>query len=163
MSFPRTRYLIPFVSRIFFYDQLCQGEHYAAVKKKCVIEQPTPSQCITATVLNKPKGLMSVATKVAVQMNCKLGGEPWSVRIPMSGSMIIGFDTYPYTLHKGKSVGAVVASINQECTKFMSIANIHSNPQQELDDLICPAVSKALRKDHQLNGSLPQRIIMYRY
>ena len=31
---------------------------------------------MTATVLGKPKGLMSVATKVAVQMNCKLGGEP---------------------------------------------------------------------------------------
>ena len=31
---------------------------------------------MTATVLGKPKGLMSVATKVALQMNCKLGGEP---------------------------------------------------------------------------------------
>ena len=84
-------------------------------------------------MLNKPKGLMSVATKVAVQMNCKLGGEPWSVRIPMSGTMIIGYDTYHDTLHKGRSVGAVVASINPTCTKFMSIANIHSNPQQVLD------------------------------
>ena len=128
----------------------------------CVIEQPTPSQCITATVLNSPNDLLSVATKVAVQMNCKLGGEPWSFRLPKSGTMIIGYDTYHDTLHKGKSVGAVVASINQECTKFMSIANIHINPQQELDDLICPAVSKALRKYHQLNGNLPQRIIMYR-
>ena len=44
----------------------------------------------------------------------------------------------------------------------MSIANIHSNAQQELDDLICPAVSKALRKYHQINGSLPSRIMMYR-
>jgi len=139
-----------------------KGDHYAAVKKKCVIEQPTPSQCITATVLNKPKGLMSVATKVAVQMNCKLGGEPWSVKIPMSGTMIIGYDTYHDTLHKGRSVGAVVASMNSSSTKFMSVANIHSNPQQELDDLICPAVSKALRKYHQLNGHLPSRIIMYR-
>ena len=140
-----------------------QGDHYAAIKKKCVIEQPVPSQCITATVLNKPKGLMSVATKVAVQMNCKLGGEPWSVKIPMSGTMIIGYDTYHDTLHKGRSVGAVVASMNSDCTKFMSVANIHSQPQQELDDLICPAVSKALRKYHQVNGSLPTRIIMYRF
>ena len=104
-----------------------------------------------------------LVTKVAVQMNCKLGGEPWSVRIPVSGSMIIGYDTYHDTLHNVKSVGAVVDCINQDCTKFMSIANIHSKPQQELDDLICPVESKALRKYHQLNGSLPQRIIMYRY
>ena len=39
-----------------------------------MIDQPIPSQCVTSTVLNKPKGLMSVATKVAVQMNNKLGG-----------------------------------------------------------------------------------------
>merc|ERR1712058_118511 len=79
-------------------------------KKKCVIESPVPSQCVTSTVLNKPKGLMSVATKVAIQMNCKLGGEPWAVKIPMKDTMIIGYDTYHDTLHKGKSVGAVVAS-----------------------------------------------------
>ena len=41
-----------------------KGDHYAAVKKKCYLERPTPSQCVTSTVLNKPKGLMSVATKV---------------------------------------------------------------------------------------------------
>ena len=66
------------------------GDHYAAIKKKCVIENPIPSQCVTSTVLNKPKGLMSVATKVALQMNCKLGGEPWAVKIPMKDTMIIG-------------------------------------------------------------------------
>ena len=45
-----------------------RGEHYAAIKKKLCLEEPTPSQLVTATVLNKPKGLMSVATKVAVQV-----------------------------------------------------------------------------------------------
>ena len=72
----------------------------------------------------------------------------------MSGSMIIGYDTYHDTLHNVKAVGAVVACINQDCTKFMSIANIHSKSQQDLDDLICPVESKVLRKYHQLNGNL---------
>ena len=45
---------------------------------------------MTATVLSKPKGLMSVATKVAIQMNCKLGGEPWTVKIPLENTMIVG-------------------------------------------------------------------------
>merc|ERR1719411_794110 len=131
-----------------------KGDHYAAVKKKCYIEKPTPSQCVTSTVLNKPKGLMSVATKVAVQMICKLGGEPWAVKIPMKDTMIIGYDTYHDSLHKGKSVGAVVASMNSTFTKFMSKAQIHSSPQQELEDLMCPAIAKALRKYNHLNGSL---------
>ena len=67
-----------------------KGDHYAAVKKKCCLEKPVPSQVVTATVLSKPKGLMSVATKVAVQMNCKLGGEPWAVKIPLTDTMVIG-------------------------------------------------------------------------
>ena len=118
---------------------------------------------VTATVLGKPKGLMSVATKVAIQMNCKLGGEPWAVNMPLTDTMIIGYDTYHDTLHKGKSVGAVVASLNSSFTRFFSVAHIHSNPQQELEDLMCPAIAKALRKYSEMNkGTLPNRIIMYR-
>merc|ERR1711909_253415 len=79
--------------------------------KKCCLEKPVPSQVVTATVLSKPKGLMSVATKVAVQMNCKLGGEPWAVKIPLTDTMVIGYDTYHDTSQKGRSVGAVVARI----------------------------------------------------
>ena len=45
-----------------------KGDQYAAIKKKCYLDVPTPSQVVTATVLNKPKGLMSVATKVAIQV-----------------------------------------------------------------------------------------------
>ena len=46
-----------------------KGEHYAVIKKRLCLDVPTPSQVITATVINKPKGLMSVATKVAVQVS----------------------------------------------------------------------------------------------
>merc|ERR1712098_40799 len=77
-----------------------KGDHYAAVKTKCCVERPIPSQCITATVLGKPKGLMSVATKVALQMNCKLGGEPWAVKIPLKNTMILGYDTYHDTVRR---------------------------------------------------------------
>merc|ERR1712025_503583 len=139
-----------------------KGDHYAAIKKKCVIESGVASQCVTSTVLNKPKGLMSVATKVAIQMNCKLGGEPWAVKIPMRDTMIIGYDTYHDSLHRGKSVGAVVASMNPSLTKFMSVAHIHSSPQQELSNTMKPGVTKALRKYSEVNGCLPDRVFMYR-
>merc|ERR1712029_918333 len=89
-----------------------KGDHYSTVKKKCYLEKGVASQVVTATVLGKPKGLMSVATKVAIQINCKLGGEPWSVKIPLKNTMVIGYDTYHDTMHKSKSVGALVASLN---------------------------------------------------
>ena len=78
--------------------------------------------------------MMTVATKVALQMNCKMGGEPWAVKMPMKVSsrlvlcifipsssvqdtMVIGYDTYHDTAQKGRSVGAIVATMNQTLTK----------------------------------------------
>ena len=63
---------------------------------------------------------------------------------------------------KGRSVGAVVCSMNSTFTKYLSVANLHTNPAQELNDNMCPAITKALRKYNEVNGCLPARIIMYR-
>ena len=124
--------------------------------------------------------MLTVATKVALQMNCKMGGEPWAVKIPMkvsSGScshsnldlslpvqdtMVIGYDTYHDTAKKGRSVGAIVATMNQALTKYMSLANMHEERAQELHDNLVPNISKILRKYNELNGHLPCRIILYR-
>ena len=68
-----------------------KGDQYAAIKKKCCIEQPVPSQVVTVSkVLNKEKGYMSMATKVVTQMACKMGAEPWALEIPFKGAMVIG-------------------------------------------------------------------------
>lgn len=67
-----------------------KGDNYHAIKKLLCIEKPLPSQVMTGTVLKKPKGLLSVATKVAIQMASKLGGEPWSVTMPLKDTMVIG-------------------------------------------------------------------------
>ena len=104
---------------------------------------------------------MSGATNVALQMICKLGGEPWAVKIPLKNTMVIGYDTYHDSLYKDKSVGAVVASVNSTFTKFISMADFHSN-QSEMSDRMCPSIGKALRRYNSLNGCLPERVIMYR-
>lgn len=57
---------------------------YDAIKKQCCVDTPVSSQCVTFNVLKKPKGLMSVVSKIAIQLNCKLGGEAWAVQIPVS-------------------------------------------------------------------------------
>ena len=95
-------------------------------------------------------------------MNCKLGGEPWAVKMPLKKTMVIGYDTYHDTVNKSKSVGAVVASLNESMTKYISMASLHTNPQQELHDSLCPAITAALRKYQELNGFPPEKIILYR-
>ncbi|KAG8146354.1 hypothetical protein E2320_012707 [Naja naja] len=57
-------------------------DKYDAIKKYLCTDCPTPSQCVLARTLSKPQTVMAIATKIALQMNCKMGGELWSVEIP---------------------------------------------------------------------------------
>ena len=59
-------------------------DRYDAIKKCCCLEHPVPSQVILGRTLSKKQQLMSVCTKIAMQINCKLGGELWALEIPVS-------------------------------------------------------------------------------
>ena len=48
-----------------------------------IFEISVPSQVVVARTLSKKQMLMSVATKIAIQLNCKLGGEVWHLEIPV--------------------------------------------------------------------------------
>ena len=49
--------------------------------------------------------IMSVAGKIGMQLNCKLGGDLWAVEVPLKGLMVVGYDTYHDSSKKGQSVG----------------------------------------------------------
>ena len=81
----------------------------------------------------------------------------------LNSSILCRYDTYHDTVAKNKSVGALVASLNATFTRFISSASLHEGVGQELDNTMKPAVMKALRKYKDVNGTFPERIIMYRY
>lgn len=68
-----------------------RADRYSAIKRHLSIKMGIPSQCILSRTLFKKQRLMSVATKVAIQINCKLSGEPWSVAVPIKNAMVIGY------------------------------------------------------------------------
>jgi aubergine-like protein len=85
---------------------------YTCVKKLCCVEYPVPSQVVVFKTINKPDHVLrTVASKVVLQMNVKLGGELWSISMPMQHVMIIGIDVY----HK---VEKKYQSIAGECILF---------------------------------------------
>ncbi|CAG5135544.1 unnamed protein product [Candidula unifasciata] len=136
-------------------------DRYDAIKKSCCIENPVPSQVVLQKTLMKKQGLMSVATKIAIQMNCKMGGEVWGVEIPVKGLMIVGIDSYHDSANKGQSVGALVASLNKECTRYYSMTEYHPRGNDALNGLTT-LLAVALRKYHDINGFLPQKLVFYR-
>lgn len=136
-------------------------DRYDAIKKICCVENPVPSQVVVARTISKPPQLMSVATKIAIQMNCKLGGEPWALDVPVKGLMVCGFDSYHDSAKKGQSVGAFVASTNSTLTRYYSRCLFQSQ-MQELHDGLKVCFMAALRKYNELNETLPERVLIYR-
>ncbi|KAK2583778.1 hypothetical protein KPH14_009684 [Odynerus spinipes] len=136
-----------------------RSERYSTIKKKCCIDRPVPSQVLLQR--NLTKGL-SVATKVAIQLNCKLGGAPWCVEIPLSGLMVVGFDVCHDTNVKGRDFGAMVATLDRNLTRYYSAVSHHSTGE-ELSHDFSVNLCKALQVYRDCNeNKLPERILIYR-
>ncbi|XP_066444447.1 piwi-like protein 1 [Eleutherodactylus coqui] len=134
---------------------------YDSIKKFLCLDSPVPSQCVIARTLSKPQTLMSICTKIALQMNCKLGGELWSVEIPLDKMMIIGIDCYHDTLQGKRSIAGFVASMNKGMTRWFSRCVVQDQKQEIVDGLkVC--MQAALHTWYKCNGTLPNRIIIYR-
>ncbi|BFZ18410.1 hypothetical protein BsWGS_21449 [Bradybaena similaris] len=136
-------------------------DRYDAIKKCCCIDNPVPSQVVLQRTLTKKQGLMSIAMKIAIQMNCKMGGEAWGVEIPLEGVMIIGIDSYHDSANKGQSVGALVASLNKQCTRYYSMTEDHPRGNDALNSLTT-LLAVALKKYYEINRALPKRLVFYR-
>jgi aubergine-like protein len=54
-------------------------KRYADIKRYLCVQCPVPSQCVVAETLSSPKRFLTIVTKIAQQMNCKMGGALWKV------------------------------------------------------------------------------------
>ncbi|KAM6954108.1 piwi-like protein 1 [Aplochiton taeniatus] len=136
-------------------------DKYDSVKKYLCVDCPTPSQCVVSRTLSRPQALMTVATKIALQMCCKMGGELWSVEIPLKQLMIVGIDVYHDTATGKRSIGALVSSLNQGMSRWFSKCVLQNRGQEIMDGLKGP-LQGALKAWLKHNKCLPSRIIIYR-
>lgn len=76
-------------SLIFIVMQNSNAQLYSIVKQLTCVTHAIPSQVVLGKTINPSnKGVMSIATKVAIQLNCKLGGAPWMVKFPILNTMV---------------------------------------------------------------------------
>uniref|UniRef100_A0A6J0V0B6 Piwi-like protein 4 isoform X1 n=1 Tax=Pogona vitticeps TaxID=103695 RepID=A0A6J0V0B6_9SAUR len=138
-----------------------QKDTYDAVKKFLILERPVPSQCVLARTLSKQGMMMSVATKIAMQVSCKIGGELWAVEIPLKSLMVVGIDISKDAISKETSVVGFVASTNASITKWYSHCLLQDTRTSTVDCLkVC--MQGALSQWQKYNGQLPDRVIVYR-
>ncbi|XP_058446425.1 protein argonaute-3 [Malaya genurostris] len=138
-----------------------RDDRYAAIKRICCSEIPVPSQVINARTLSNEAKNRAIVQKIILQMNCKLGGTLWSIKIPFNNVMIAGIDTYHDPKQKSSSVSAFVASLNGEYTRWYSRACIQ-NKKEEFMNGLCASLEKSLKAYQKLNCVLPAKIIIFR-
>jgi len=103
-----------------------------------------------------------IAVKVAVQIQAKMGAEPWRIEIPLRNMMVVGYDSYHDTDRQNKSFGAMVSTTNTSLTRFHSSCVEHGN-YEELHPKIGECFISALRAYQKGNeGELPKYIVFYR-
>ncbi|GAB1290212.1 Piwi-like protein 1 [Apodemus speciosus] len=136
-------------------------DKYDAIKKYLCTDCPTPSQCVVARTLGKQQTVMAIATKIALQMNCKMGGELWRVDMPLKLAMIVGIDCYHDTTAGRRSIAGFVASINEGMTRWFSRC-VFQDRGQELVDGLKVCLQAALRAWSGCNEYMPSRVIVYR-
>ncbi|XP_078522505.1 piwi-like protein 2 [Lissotriton helveticus] len=134
---------------------------YGAIKKLCCVQSPVPSQVINARTISQPNKLRSIAQKILLQINCKLGGELWGVDIPLKQLMVIGMDVYHDPSRGMRSVVGFVASINNILTRWYSRV-VFQLPHQEIVDSLKLCLIAALQKYYEVNHCLPEKIVVYR-
>ncbi|XP_059470677.1 piwi-like protein Siwi [Neocloeon triangulifer] len=140
-----------------------RGDRYSAIKKICYVNRTEMCQVVNRRcVVNQ--NMRSIATKVIMQMNCKVGGAPWSVANPpaLDKVMVAGFDLSKDSMHKDTAFGALVASLDIHFSEYYSQA-IECRKGQDVSGAIGEVFCKAVRKfQEKRQGCLPSHIIFYR-
>ncbi|CAG2180514.1 unnamed protein product, partial [Oppiella nova] len=136
-------------------------ERYDAIKKIHYCENPMSSQVVVGKTLTKKQGLLSVCTKVVIQMATKLGAEPWVLKIPPKSIMIVGYDTYHDSSQKGRSVGAFVCSMNEHMSSWFSRVAYHDT-SEEMSANFAINIQEGIKRYFEVNRQFPKRVLIYR-
>lgn len=139
-----------------------RADRYSSIKKACLIEFGIPIQVVIKKTMNH-KNVGSIASKVVIQMSAKLGGVPWSIRMPVKGLMTVGFDVSHHPRDRSRSVGALVATMDiKKSSAFYSVTSSYSDGNA-MNVGLAQHMSQALQIYRDTcGGCLPEKILFYR-
>ncbi|XP_040567827.1 piwi-like protein Ago3 isoform X1 [Lepeophtheirus salmonis] len=138
-----------------------RSDLYSAVKKVCLVDHSVASQFILRKTLCPTKNLRNIVKKIALQINCKLGGKLWDGHSPYKNAMIVGIDVYHDPDRQHQSCLGFVASLNTSFTQWYSTTERHSN-NEEIANALGKCIYRAIKEYKQQNHCIPSRIVVYR-
>jgi len=153
--------IIPGAQLIVTIFPQMRTDRYSAIKKLCYVDQPIASQVINLKTISNEKKLVSVVQKIALQINCKLGGELWACQTPFEDLMVVGIDVYHDKTSGGRSVAGVVTSMNDTLSRYHSVTVIQQQGQ-EVVNALAPAFVQGMVKYYEVNNRWPKHIVVFR-
>ena len=138
---------------------------YTQLKRHSLCKNGYVSQVVKAKSLQK-KGIMSICSKILLQINAKLGGISYKTIQDKSINdrkiMVVGVDSSHV---KGKGTGvAMVATINDSFTNFYNKEEIikEKNNKEQLQYCVRSFIDEAINVYKKENNEAPSNIIIYR-
>ena len=138
---------------------------YPQLKKHSLCRNGYVSQVVKARSIQKKGGIMSVCSKILLQINAKLGGISYKAVINKEINdrklMVIGVDSSHI---KGKRTGvAMVSTINDSFTDFYNKEEIIKEENKEqLQFCISSFIEQAIVVYNKKNKAAPKGIVIYR-
>ena len=141
-----------------------EEKYYAELKSWILNELNVPTQFIRRRTLNNPKGAMSAASKIDIQMSTKVGGTPWEVtkshpylnKPIMYGALSLSKGKKGYTL-------AFVGTCSADCTKVYSECKIGLKRKEEIPpETLNNIFYNWARTYFKTTKTVPGIIMMYR-
>ena len=123
------------------------------------------SQVVKSRTLQNKKGLMSICSKILLQLNAKLGGVSYKTEIDPQIKdrelMVIGVDSSHV---KGEGTGvAMVATLNDTFTDFFNKEEIiNEKNKEQLQYSVSSFIKEAVVAYNKRNKKKPKNIIIYR-
>ena len=143
-------------------------ELYRRLKIHSICKNGYVSQVVKVRSINNPKRIMSVCSKILLQINAKLGGTSYKINlnneIKERRLMVIGVDSSHI---KGMRTGvAMVASINESFTDFYNKEEIIKEENKaQLQFCVSSFIEEAIeefKKEKGNKGEKPKGIVIYR-
>ena len=141
-------------------------DRYDAIKQYCTEVRGIPTQFVRSVTLTQPSKMETVSPNILVQMNCKAGGVPWSVDMPLQGVMYVGLDVYKGFLVQSddepqRPILGCAASTNAQGTRWFS--KVAEQPLSGFcNEKLGWLVRDALYQYKKNNRVLPGSIVIYR-
>ena len=136
---------------------------YNELKKHSLCNNGYVSQIVKAKAL-KSKGILSICSKILLQINAKLGGVSYKTVIDKNIKerklMVVGVDSSHFRKHTGI---AMVSTIDDSFADFYNKEQIIQEDKiEQIQFCISSFLEEAIPKYEKKNGEKPKSIIIYR-